>query len=116
MTEHETEHLGAVAVRSTEFKEIWLEPAIDADPYEGRQWCQDNVWGEGAVHYVLAAELIKVRANIELLCKVLEPFALMGTEGLVKQGTKYSTVTSLSDYFHDAADALATIKDATECK
>lgn len=26
-----------------EHKEIWLEPACNQD---GRQWCQDNVWGD----------------------------------------------------------------------
>jgi hypothetical protein len=23
---------------------IWLQAAVDADPHEGRQWCQDKVW------------------------------------------------------------------------
>lgn len=37
-----------------EYDRIWLEPREDADPYIGRQWCQDNQWGEEGVEYVRA--------------------------------------------------------------
>lgn len=30
---------------------IWLEPVEPVDPIEGRQWCRDNVWGNG-VEYI----------------------------------------------------------------
>jgi hypothetical protein len=31
-----------------EYEHIWLEPSCAESSYgcEGRQWCQDNVWGE----------------------------------------------------------------------
>lgn len=29
-----------------EHSHIWLEPACAENGYEGRQWCQDNVWGD----------------------------------------------------------------------
>lgn len=32
---------------------IWLEPVKPVDPIDGRQWCRDNVWGNG-VEYVRA--------------------------------------------------------------
>ena len=31
---------------SEEHKVIWLEPSCGEDNSEGRQWCQDNVWGD----------------------------------------------------------------------
>lgn len=47
-------------------QKIWLEPAEDADPYTGRQWCEDDVWGNG-VEYVRADALEAVAArNAEL--------------------------------------------------
>lgn len=39
---------------SGNFERIWLEPREGADPYIGRQWCQDNQWGEDGVEYVRA--------------------------------------------------------------
>lgn len=36
------------------FDRIWLEPREGADPYIGRQWCQDNLWGEDGIEYVRA--------------------------------------------------------------
>ena len=36
-----------------EHERIWLQPAVDADPYEGRQWCQDKIWDDG-IEYVRA--------------------------------------------------------------
>lgn len=31
---------------SDEHKVIWLEPSCGEENTEGRQWCQDNVWGD----------------------------------------------------------------------
>lgn len=39
----------------SEHPEIWLEPEPPSDREWGRQWCQHNVWGERAAHYVLAS-------------------------------------------------------------
>lgn len=36
------------------FERIWLEPSEGADPYTGRQWCQDNQWGGDGIEYVRA--------------------------------------------------------------
>lgn len=36
------------------FDRIWLEPREGCDPYIGRQWCQDNQWGEDGIEYVRA--------------------------------------------------------------
>jgi hypothetical protein len=30
----------------TDHNEIWLEPQCAELSYEGRKWCQDNVWGD----------------------------------------------------------------------
>lgn len=38
----------------TEHERIWLEPAPGGDADYGQQWCQDNVWGDGATEYVRA--------------------------------------------------------------
>ena len=54
-----------------------------------------------------APEIAALRAENERLRKALQPFALMSTEGVVKHITNYSTVTTVSDYFHTAARALA---------
>lgn len=40
---------------------IWLEPVEPVDPIEGRQWCRDNVWGNG-VEYV-RADLVPAPEN-----------------------------------------------------
>ncbi|MDV4166239.1 hypothetical protein R1538_34885 [Rhizobium leguminosarum] len=48
------------------------------------------------------------------LVKVLEPFALMSTEGVVKHTTNYSTVTTVSDYFHTAARVVAQYRKGRE--
>lgn len=32
---------------------IWLEPVEPIDPVDGRQWCSDNVWGDG-IEYIRA--------------------------------------------------------------
>ncbi|NTH50515.1 hypothetical protein G6L09_05940 [Agrobacterium rhizogenes] len=52
-------------------------------------------------------EIAALRAENERLRKALQPFALMSTEGVVKRITNYSTVTTVSDYFHTAARVLA---------
>lgn len=39
---------------SGNFDRIWLEPREGADIYIGRQWCQDNQWGDEGVEYVRA--------------------------------------------------------------
>lgn len=39
---------------SKNFDRIWLEPREGADPYIGRQWRQDNQWGEDGIEYVSA--------------------------------------------------------------
>lgn len=44
----------AEAELAAEHPRIWLEPAGNDEHDEGRTWCQDNVWGEGAVEYVRA--------------------------------------------------------------
>lgn len=44
---------------SGNFERIWLEPREGADPYIGRQWCQDNQWGEDGVEYVRADLAVK---------------------------------------------------------
>jgi hypothetical protein len=36
------------------FDRIWLEPREGADIYVGRQWCQDNQWGEDGIEYIRA--------------------------------------------------------------
>lgn len=48
----------------TEHNEIWLEPApgADLDGY-GRQWCQDNVWGDEAIRYILAPAGEQIRGD-----------------------------------------------------
>lgn len=56
---------------------------------------------------VLEAEITTLRTKLAEAVKALEPFALMSTEGVVKQITNYSTVTTLSDYFHAAARVVA---------
>lgn len=38
----------------TDHERIWLEPAPGADEEYGRQWCQNNVWGDDATEYMLA--------------------------------------------------------------
>lgn len=60
---------------SGNFERIWLEPREDADPYIGRQWCQDNQWGEDGVEYVRAdlatapAGLTEWKQSIINVCK-----------------------------------------------
>lgn len=49
-----------------------------------------------------------LKSHIKQLRKALEPFALMSAEGVVSQVTNYSTVKTVSDYFHSAARVLAT--------
>ena len=54
-----------------EHERIWLEPACADDAPEGRQWCQDNVWGEycsdcgqPAVEYVRADIVERLRREV----------------------------------------------------
>ena len=61
--------------RMTDHERIWLEP-FDADgnysePIEGRMWCQDNVWGDGAVEFVRAdvVENMVAKARAEMVKK-----------------------------------------------
>lgn len=48
-----------------------------------------------------------IQSQNDQLRKALEPFALMSTEGVVSQVTNYSTIKTISDYFHSAARVLA---------
>lgn len=49
---------------SENFDRIWLEPREGADPYIGRQWCQDNQWGEDGIEYV-RADLVALQSATE---------------------------------------------------
>lgn len=49
---------------SENFARIWLEPREGADPYIGRQWCQDNQWGEDGIEYV-RADLVALQSATE---------------------------------------------------
>jgi hypothetical protein len=50
----------------SDHKRIWLEPEAEVyGPDEGRLWCQDNVWGDDAVEYVLASEAKAEIARLE---------------------------------------------------
>ena len=62
----------------TDPERIYLQPPCCIDPYEGRQWCEDNVWNDCAtpptgyiradLHDARVAELLK--HNNELLEQV----------------------------------------------
>lgn len=54
-----------------------------------------------------------LRIERDALRKALEPFALMSTEGVVSQVTNYSTVKTVSDYFHSAARVLAATSEGS---
>lgn len=50
---------------------IWLEPT-ESDPELGRQWCQDNAWGEDAIKYVRADIVAKLTEALEEMVKAVE--------------------------------------------
>lgn len=50
---------------------IWLEPEPESDPSNGRQWCQENVWGDDATEYVLASSVAAVKSENERLKRAL---------------------------------------------
>lgn len=63
----------------SEHERIWLEPAPESDPEFGRQWCQDNVWGDKATEYVRAdlvdAKIAAARKEaLEAAAQVVEGF------------------------------------------
>ena len=48
--------------------------------------------------------------KLKLAVEALEPFALMSSEGVVKQVEGHTTVVTCAEYFHRAASALAAIR------
>jgi hypothetical protein len=79
---------GAQTSKNKEHERIYLEPQNDEENYRpnGRQWCGDNVWDEGATEYVRAdlakAGIEQLRAINEILhTKVWEGFFMEAVEG-----------------------------------
>jgi hypothetical protein len=82
-------------------------PTSQSDPAPEKQSLVDQLERMANIAEDRLVEIAALRAENEQLRKALQPFALMSTEGVVKHITNYSTVTTVSDYFHTAARVLA---------
>lgn len=56
--------------------------------------------------YVSKAELKRLEAKLAATEKALEPFALISSEGVIKQQTGHVTVITCAEYFHKARAVL----------
>lgn len=106
-------------IKWVEYDFIWLEPHESVDPYDGRQWCQDDVWGDEGVKYIradLAASEPAVSAvapDLTKFAQLLESYwaeAFRHGETFVrhdsKDGAAQEAETALMQAFKAQADAI----------